>query len=371
MAAQYRPGDRSRRDDDRYLFLEAVLSARQRLRISWLGRSVHDNSEREPSVLVAQLRQHLAQGWQLAPEAGDDLLVVLTEDFPLKPYSQRYLSGELQTWQREWRSFYQPAAVVQADDVLPLQAPDQPLDLTQLADFLRDPVRCFFQQRLQVYFPAQTASHQDDEAFALDGLSNWQLQQQLYSALSQQIRLDPAQGGVHVVTRDLVRALRLLERHECRVRHHLAGLVLHVELHDVRREAPELRRSLRVHLVVVVEADEALLVRAADQDVEGVHRGLDADALLHRQCGIDHELVLWIVGGEHREQTRELLALLELRDEVLRDAVELLVARVVGLIEEPDGEACRRAVAGNGGRTAGIGVARRHVIAVTDVRNMI
>ncbi|MDZ7870431.1 MAG: exodeoxyribonuclease V subunit gamma [Rheinheimera sp.] len=196
MAAQYRPGDRSRRDDDRYLFLEALLSARQRLRISWLGRSVHDNSEREPSVLVAQLRQHLARGWQLKPDDGTDLLAVLTEDFPLKPYSQRYLSGELQTWQREWRSFYQPAVAPQVPEVLPFQQPEQPLDLTQLADFLRDPVRCFFQQRLQVYFPAQAAPHQDDEAFALDGLSNWQLQQQLYSALSQHIRLEPAQGQI-------------------------------------------------------------------------------------------------------------------------------------------------------------------------------
>ena len=69
MAADYRPGDRSRREDDRYLFLEALLSARDRLHISWVGRSIHDNTERPPSVLVAQLRDHLAAGWRLA---GDD-----------------------------------------------------------------------------------------------------------------------------------------------------------------------------------------------------------------------------------------------------------------------------------------------------------
>ncbi|HSH49542.1 MAG TPA: exodeoxyribonuclease V subunit gamma, partial [Halomonas sp.] len=39
MGQDYRPGDRSRRDDDRYLFLEALLSARERLLISWVGRS--------------------------------------------------------------------------------------------------------------------------------------------------------------------------------------------------------------------------------------------------------------------------------------------------------------------------------------------
>ena len=62
---QYRPGDRSRRQDDQYLFLEAFLSARQQLYISWVGRSIRDNSERPPSVLISQLREMLAQGWQL------------------------------------------------------------------------------------------------------------------------------------------------------------------------------------------------------------------------------------------------------------------------------------------------------------------
>jgi exodeoxyribonuclease V gamma subunit len=70
MARDYRPGDRSRREDDRYLFLEALLSARESLHISWVGRSINDNSERPPSVLVGQLRDHLAAGWRLAGEAG-------------------------------------------------------------------------------------------------------------------------------------------------------------------------------------------------------------------------------------------------------------------------------------------------------------
>ena len=55
--------DRSRRDDDRQLMLEALLSARQQLYLSWTGRSSRDQSELPPSVLVTQLRDHLAQGW--------------------------------------------------------------------------------------------------------------------------------------------------------------------------------------------------------------------------------------------------------------------------------------------------------------------
>ena len=46
MNGRARPGDRSRRDDDRYLFLEALLSAQQKLYISYVGRSIQDNTER-------------------------------------------------------------------------------------------------------------------------------------------------------------------------------------------------------------------------------------------------------------------------------------------------------------------------------------
>ncbi|WP_163011001.1 exodeoxyribonuclease V subunit gamma, partial [Pseudomonas viridiflava] len=64
MGSDYRPGDRSRREDDRYLLLEALLSARTQLYISWVGRSIRDNSERPASVLIGQLRDHLASGWR-------------------------------------------------------------------------------------------------------------------------------------------------------------------------------------------------------------------------------------------------------------------------------------------------------------------
>jgi len=60
----YRPGDRSRREDDRYLFLEALLSARHCLYISYIGHDVVDNSLKAPSVLVAQLRDYVSAGWR-------------------------------------------------------------------------------------------------------------------------------------------------------------------------------------------------------------------------------------------------------------------------------------------------------------------
>ncbi len=45
---QARPGDRARNDYDRQLMLDALLSARRQLYLSWAGHSVRDNSPQPP-----------------------------------------------------------------------------------------------------------------------------------------------------------------------------------------------------------------------------------------------------------------------------------------------------------------------------------
>ena len=75
MAQKPRLGDRSLRADDRYLFLETLLSARERLHISYVGQSIRDNSEAPPSVLVSELLDYVAQAYELP---GQDIREGLT-----------------------------------------------------------------------------------------------------------------------------------------------------------------------------------------------------------------------------------------------------------------------------------------------------
>jgi exodeoxyribonuclease V gamma subunit len=95
-----RPGDRSRRDDDRQLMLEALLSARQVLYVSWSGRSVRDNSEQPPSVLVSQLRDEIDLLW------GKGTAERQTTVHPLQAFSRTYFEegSGLQTYAKEWRA---------------------------------------------------------------------------------------------------------------------------------------------------------------------------------------------------------------------------------------------------------------------------
>lgn len=182
MGRDYRPGDRSRREDDRYLFLEALLSARERLHISWVGRSIHDNSERPPSVLVAQLCDHLAAGWKL--NNGEDLLHALTVEHRLQPFNRDYFSkgSALFSYAHEWRAGLEAETAAVAAEPLPSLAQEGALTLRQLADFLTDPVRSFFRQRLNIYFELEDPGSEDQEPFDINALENWRLQDELIRA---------------------------------------------------------------------------------------------------------------------------------------------------------------------------------------------
>lgn len=187
MQTDYRPGDRSRRDDDRYLFLEALLSARERFYVSWVGRSIVDNTERPPSVLVAQLRDHLAAGWH-SEGRPDEVLARITTVHPLQAFSGAYFvdptpDARLFTYAREWRGApaTEGATSSQVTGSLPALQREEPLSFHELESFLKHPVVEFFQQRLDVKIEESEAPS-DEEMFLSDRLSTWGLYDALIRA---------------------------------------------------------------------------------------------------------------------------------------------------------------------------------------------
>lgn len=186
MEKDYRPGDRSRRDDDRYLFLEALLSARECFYVSWVGRSIVDNTERPPSVLVGQLRDHLAAVWQ-GHDAGAGLLAQITTEHPLQAFSPQYFQdasagARLFTFAHEWRAQTgEDAGVGGLQPGLPVLEREDVLSLAELKAFLEHPVREFFRQRLQIrHEEGETVA--EEETFVAGGLENWQLHHALIQA---------------------------------------------------------------------------------------------------------------------------------------------------------------------------------------------
>ncbi|EHA4927386.1 exodeoxyribonuclease V subunit gamma [Escherichia coli] len=195
MSQKPKRGDRSRRDDDRYLFLEALISAQQKLYISYIGRSIQDNSERFPSVLVQELIDYIGQSHYLP---GDEALncdesearvkAHLTCHHTRMPFDpQNYQPGNLQSYALEWLPAASQAGKAHSEFVqpLPFTLPET-VPLETLQRFWAHPVRAFFQMRLQVNFRTEDSEIPDTEPFILEGLSRYQINQQLLNALVEQ-----------------------------------------------------------------------------------------------------------------------------------------------------------------------------------------
>jgi exodeoxyribonuclease V gamma subunit len=175
MTQSWRAGDRSRREDDRYLFLEAILSARQKLYISWQGHRATDNTEQPPSVLVAQLIEYLQAGWTPA---------LKPEKQPLQPFSETYFlqNSPFQTYDQDWARVHEIQVTQESSSSeTPLDAPTI-LTLADLRQLIRQPVEVFFKARLRVRLDTVDELGQLEEPFSLNGLEQYQAGQDLLNA---------------------------------------------------------------------------------------------------------------------------------------------------------------------------------------------
>ncbi|RWX49148.1 DNA helicase/exodeoxyribonuclease V, gamma subunit, partial [Candidatus Electrothrix communis] len=188
MAQRPRLGDRSRRDDDRYLFLEALLSARAQLAVSWVGRDQQDNSSLPPSVVVAELRDYINRGWSAGREgkAAQPVAELLTVEYPLQPFSRHCFSGnpKIASYASEWLPKSRPfpacsCAFLQGP--LPQPEPCQQVDLSRLVRFWNHPVRFFLEQRMGLRSRYAEEVLPEAEAFFLDHLQKYLLSQEIIS----------------------------------------------------------------------------------------------------------------------------------------------------------------------------------------------
>ncbi len=98
--------------------------------------------------------------------------------------AQNYLPGEQQSYAREWLPAASLSGKAHTDFVqtLPFEMPET-LTLETLQRFWAHPVRAFFQMRLRVNFRSEESEIPETEPFTLEGLTRYQLNQQLLNTL--------------------------------------------------------------------------------------------------------------------------------------------------------------------------------------------
>ncbi|MFZ0243888.1 MAG: exodeoxyribonuclease V subunit gamma, partial [Desulfobacterales bacterium] len=181
MARFPRPGDRSRRRDDKYLFLEALVSAGRIFYISYVGQSVQDNSDIPPAVVVSELIDAIESAYGISPAE-------LVVRHPLQAYSPRYFDGsDAALFSYSVENFLATAGAVAAAGPRPFfsgplpPAPEewQDLSLAQLARFYSQPARFFVQQRLGIFLGITGSLPEDKENFTLDALAAYRIREDL------------------------------------------------------------------------------------------------------------------------------------------------------------------------------------------------
>jgi exodeoxyribonuclease V gamma subunit len=197
MAGHPMKGDRSRRDDDKYLFLEALISAREIFYISYIGQSVQDNTRIVPSVLVSELVDYIHDRFGLDPD-------VLVKHHPLQAFSPVYFQEESPFFSYSQENF---AAATQQNVKGPHHGfvvgslgtpPDEwhQLDVETLCLFFKNPARFLLQNRLGIVFEELAVLPDDRENFRLEGLDRYLLEQELLYHQAQGIDLDDLKPAV-------------------------------------------------------------------------------------------------------------------------------------------------------------------------------
>ena len=178
MQYHHQKGDRVRRDDDRYLFLEALLAARDYCYISYVGRSITDNQPKEPSVLVSQLVDYINQG-----QTENTLTVIEHPMTAFSPDNFKYNEKFTRSFETKWLPIAQfNASSNNSEFAVPMtENPEkiEEIELDRLVSFVENPVRFFFEKQLGVYFRDEDDRIADSENFTLSGLDNYALNNDL------------------------------------------------------------------------------------------------------------------------------------------------------------------------------------------------
>ncbi|WP_186125638.1 exodeoxyribonuclease V subunit gamma [Burkholderia gladioli] len=179
MAVFAKLGDRQRRDDERNLFLDLLLAARDRLLITYTGRSIRDNAPLPPAALVDELLDYVAEvtaGPGAAPAAIEAARRAFVIEHPLQPFSADYFEtgGRLYSYDAERATLAGQLARGTTGDVPPFFAaplppePEAPVAFGDFERFWRHPARALLRDRLGVALFDAQAELIDTEPFALD-----------------------------------------------------------------------------------------------------------------------------------------------------------------------------------------------------------
>lgn len=190
-------GDKNRKFEDRYLFLEALLSVRQQLYVSYVGNNIKDNTQLLPSLLLSELLDYCKQSFILSDfkstaddfnanlQAMQELENKLVINTPMQPFDisnyhkEQQNSRALLSYKSQW--FPAVASSKSFIDTKITSEAITNIDAASLYSFYKNPCGYFFNKVLKVYWNEVATPYSDDEPFDLQKLEKYHVKTELLS----------------------------------------------------------------------------------------------------------------------------------------------------------------------------------------------
>jgi exodeoxyribonuclease V gamma subunit len=198
MARYPKIGDRSRRNDDKYIFLESILCARKTLYISYVGQSVQDNSRIPSSVLVSEMLNEVEASFFLPDKSTREHVVA---NHRLQAFSPFYFQGDSKFFSyseenmlasgkrqnnKDPQSFITKKLDMSAEEI----AEWKNIDIDTLCMFFSNPTRFLLEKRLGIFLSQQAAMTEERENFELSALERYAIEQNLINSRLTGMELD-------------------------------------------------------------------------------------------------------------------------------------------------------------------------------------
>ena len=175
LNAEKRKGDRNTKDNDKHLFLETILSAKEYLYLSYIGQSVKDNAIFPPSVLIDELIDYIDEG--IGKKADNKVFAnCMIVKHPLHSYSTRYGNEE---GLYNYLQFNSGKVIDIFKDEKFEEEVIKNIDIETLIKFFKNPFQFYYKNVLQIEYDDHDNLLPETEIFSLNNLELWQLKTSL------------------------------------------------------------------------------------------------------------------------------------------------------------------------------------------------
>ncbi|MEZ4907344.1 MAG: exodeoxyribonuclease V subunit gamma [Saprospiraceae bacterium] len=175
MNAEHRPGDRNNRESDKYLFLEALLSAKEKLYLSYIGQNSKSNSEIPPSPVIDKLLDYI-----FFFEENHNLKYNFITKHPLHSFNSIYSDEK----HPEFYTYSDINSQIKKENYL-LDEEQEKNDvkdeiyIDEIFNFYKNSIEYYFKNSLNIYYRDNKILLPETEVFDIDNLQKYLLSNNL------------------------------------------------------------------------------------------------------------------------------------------------------------------------------------------------